>query len=241
MQFPHPTPAPSRLLVIEDDSLLADHLCSHLRQRHFAVSWHDTLQGGMALAARETFELILMDIMLPDGSGLDALARLRQSLRVPIILMSALGAEQDRIVGYSQGADDYLPKPFSMAELDVRIDALRRRIAYEREPRPVVETKARRLGLELDALNTDARLGGRSAGLTGAEFRILELLVQTPDEPVGKSFLYQQALHRPYSHHDRSLDMHVSHIRRKLQAIGYTAARLETIRGLGYMLKRSHP
>lgn len=225
-----------RILAIEDDPLLAAHLASHLGQRGFDVTLrHD---GGqiLDLVRSQSFDLILMDIMLPGSSGLEVLARLRERQRLPVILMSALGAEQDRIVGFSQGADDYLPKPFSMLEMDVRIDAVLRRVAYEQESgkAPVHDDPL----LVLDKQRCDACHDGAWADLSTTEYRILEVLLEHVGEVMSKAFLYQQAMHRAYSQHDRSLDMHVSRIRRKLQAVGYNGARIETVRGAGYVLTR---
>lgn len=232
---------PARILAIEDDPVLAGHLSSHLIQRGFQVTVLHELSQVLTMVQSQAPDLILLDIMLPDGSGLDVLARLRQRQRTPVILMSALGAEQDRITGFSQGADDYLPKPFSMGEMDVRIDALLRRVAYEREAHASPADAARSAGLQVDSAGTDVSFQAQWAGLTSTEYRILEILLHAQGEVQSKTFLYQQALHRPYSHHDRSLDMHVSHIRRKLHAIGYSAGRVETVRGMGYLFRPVAP
>lgn len=224
-------PPQRRILAVEDDPLLASHLCSHLQRSGFAVTLSHDGEAGLRLAQQDPFDLVLMDIMLPGLDGLSALQQLRQRKRVPVILMSALGAEQDRIAGFSQGADDYLPKPFSLGELSVRIEAILRRVAYERQaPNPPVG------GLSFDDGRADVCFNGRWAGLTPSEYRVLELLAGSPDEALSKAFLYQQALHRAYSAHDRALDMHVSHLRRKLQALGDTGLRLETVWGKGYLL-----
>lgn len=220
----------ARILAIEDDPLLASHLQGHLRQRGFDVTLSEDGEEGLALACAESFDLVLLDILLPGRNGLDVLNELRQQRGVPVILMSALGAEQDRIAGFNQGADDYLPKPFAMAEMEVRIDAILRRVAYERRQSSVVSN-----GLQLDDSRGDVRHEGQWAQLTSTEYRLLELFVRHTGEVQSKPFLYQQVLHRPYSQHDRSLDMHVSHIRRKLAAIGYQAGRLETAWGKGYL------
>lgn len=220
-----------RILAIEDDALLAGHLQRHLLQCGFAVTLQHDGQAGLAQACNEEFDLVLLDILLPGCNGLEALAELRRRRGVPVILMSALGAEQDRIAGFSQGADDYLPKPFAMAELEVRIAAILRRVAYERrrqEPAPGGR-------LQFDEQRGDVRYEGRWLQLTLTEFRLLELLASHPGEVLSKAFLYQQVLHRPFSAHDRVLDMHVSHIRRKLQGIGYLCGRLETVWGRGYL------
>lgn len=221
----------ARILAIEDDVLLASHLQQHLSQCGFAVTLQHDGATGLVQACNEEFDLVLLDILLPGRNGLEALAELRCRRSVPVILMSALGAEQDRIAGYSQGADDYLPKPFAMAELEVRIAAILRRVAYERR-RHEPATDGR---LQFDESRGDVCHEGRWAQLTLTEFRLLELLVAHSGEVLSKAFLYQQVLHRPFSAYDRVLDMHVSHIRRKLQGAGYLAGRLETVWGRGYL------
>ncbi|MGE7990556.1 response regulator transcription factor [Pseudomonas sp. NPDC089554] len=247
MQLAAAPQSPVRILAIEDDPVLSRHIEQHLGERGFAVTLRHEA-GDVAEQVREGgFDLVLLDILLPDGNGLERLAQLRQAQRVPVILMSALGAEQDRIVGFSQGADDYLPKPFSMAEMDVRIDALLRRVAYERQARAgheVQEAQAalsQALDLAFDPIRGDVCHAQRWAGLTSTEYRILETLLQAPGEVLSKTFLYQQALHRAYSIHDRGLDMHISHIRRKLQLIDYRTARVDTVRGAGYVLRCVQP
>jgi len=160
---------------------------------------------------------------------------LREQRSVPVILMSALGGEQDRIAGFSQGADDYLPKPFSMDEVKVRVAAVLRRVAYERREGQQVGLDPQ---LQFDEARMDVSLQGQRAELTQTEFRLLELFLRHPQAVMSKAFLYQQVLRRAYSRHDRSLDMHVSHLRRKLQALGYSAGRLETVWGKGYVFTR---
>ncbi|HBX57555.1 response regulator transcription factor [Pseudomonas sp. UBA2684] len=225
----------ARILAVEDDPLLAAHVQAHLQGSGFAVTLSHDGRQGLQLAEQEDFDLVLMDILLPGTNGLDALQQLRKRRGVPVILMSALGAEQDRIAGFSQGADDYLPKPFSLGELSVRIEAILRRVAYERRGQlpPPQDTR-----LQFDEGRADVRFAGQWAGLTPSEYRVLELLSRSLDEALSKPFLYQQALRRGYSVHDRSLDMHVSHIRRKLQALGETGLRLDTVWGKGYLLSR---
>ena len=223
----------ARILAVEDDPLLARHLQSHLMGCGFDVTLSHDGSEGLQLAESEDFDLILMDILLPGTNGLEALQRLRRQHSVPVLLMSALGDEQNRIAGFSQGADDYLPKPFSLGELSVRVEAILRRVAYERrEPQASVEGS----DLQFDEGRSDIAYRGDWVGLTPSEYRVLELLWRHSDEALSKPFLYQQALRRAYSQHDRSLDMHVSHIRRKLQAVGYEVARVNTVWGKGYVL-----
>lgn len=225
----------ARILAVEDDPLLASHLQAHLQDSGFNVTLSHDGSEGLRLAESEDFDLILMDILLPGTNGLEALQQLRKRRRVPVLLMSALGGEQNRIAGFSQGADDYLPKPFSLGELSVRVEAILRRVAYERQAQQPQQGDS---DLLFDEGRSDVAHGGRWAGLTLSEFRVLELLWRNMDEALSKAFLYQQALRRAYAQHDRSLDMHVSHIRRKLQSIGYAATRVDTVWGKGYVLVR---
>jgi two-component system response regulator PfeR len=180
-------------------------------------------------------ELILLDIMLPHHSGLNILARLRHGRGTPVILMSALGAEQDRITGFSQGADDYLPKPFSLAELDVRIDALLRRVAIDCGTR-TPPAAGRRSTLDFDTDVRDVSFNGRAAGLTSSELRLLYTLHEHRGEALSKAFLYQHVLHRPYTRLDRGLDVHVCNLRRKLAAIEVQGVRIDAVRHQGYVL-----
>ncbi|MEE9100600.1 MULTISPECIES: response regulator transcription factor [Pseudomonas] len=223
-----------RLLTIEDDPTLGAHLSSHLSERGFDVTWCQDGATGLAEARGGDYDLVLMDILLPGIGGLDILRRLRRERSVPVILMSALGAEQDRIAGFSQGADDYLPKPFSLAELSVRVDAVLRRVALERGLQAQVGSSD---GLQLDGDKADAGLDGRWAGLTATEFRLLETFLISQGEILSKAFLYQHVLHRAFTPHDRALDMHVSHLRRKLQGIGYLRHQLQTVWGKGYVFR----
>ncbi|WP_193075956.1 response regulator transcription factor [Pseudomonas sp. FME51] len=228
--MPPNLPTAARILAVEEDSLLASQLQIHLQRNGHSVT---LCEGGNALllAERGNFDLILLAILGPDGLGV--LEQLRRRSQVPVMLMSALGDEQNRIAGFNMGADDYLSKPFSIVELGVRVAAILRRVAYERQesvPQPGADE------LSFDEVHGDVMLTGNRAGLTASEYRVLQLLHQHMDQVLSKPLLYQQALRRGYARHDRSLDMHISHLRRKLQVIGYRAARLETVWGQGYML-----
>ncbi|MDH0301132.1 MULTISPECIES: response regulator transcription factor [unclassified Pseudomonas] len=221
------------ILAIEDDPVLGAYLQGELQRGGFEVTWCRNGLEGLEVAGQQVFDLVLMDILLPGLNGLDALARLRRHSATPVILMSALGAEADRICGFERGADDYLPKPFSFAELRVRIEAILRRVAFER--RALAPSQVESGQLHFDEQATDVSLAGAWAGLTPSEYRLLDTLHRSPDEVMSKPFLYQQVLQRGYSRHDRSLDMHVSQIRRKLKAIGYHERQIRTVWGKGYV------
>ena len=227
--------SPSRLLAIEDDPVLGAYLHEQLQRSGFEVVWCQNGQQGLALAQHEHFDVVLMDILLPGMNGLHVLTQLRQTHALPVILMSALGAEADRINGFQLGADDYLPKPFSLAELDVRIDALLRRVAIDCGTR-TPPAAGRRSTLDFDTDARDVRLNGVAAGLTSSEFRLLCTLHEHSGEALSKPFLYQHVLHRPYTRLDRGLDVHVCNLRRKLAAIDVQGMRIDAVRYQGYVL-----
>jgi two-component system response regulator PfeR len=224
-----------RILAIEDDLVLGAYVHEHLGRCGFQVTWCQNGLEGLSIARQQAFDLVLMDILLPGMNGLSVLTHLRESHSLPVILMSALGAEADRISGFRLGADDYLPKPFSMAELRVRIEAILRRVALDRRELPApINNDAQ--SLRFDDELCDVHYGEQWAGLTRSEYRLLETLSRNDDEVLSKAFLYQHVLQRGYAPHDRSLDMHISQIRRKLKAIGYSEREVRTVWGKGYVL-----
>ncbi|MBA1262563.1 response regulator transcription factor [Stutzerimonas stutzeri] len=223
-----------QILAIEDDPILGSHLKTSLEAHGFDVTLVDEGVNGLALASDMDFDLILLDVLLPELNGLELLARLRRSRNTPVLMMSALGSETDRIQGFHSGADDYLPKPFSIEELQVRIAAILRRVDYEKTPPAAAEDDV----LLFDDQSSDLRHEGRRIGLTSTEYRLLKLLHESIGEVLSKPFLYQQVLHRGFSQHDRSLDMHISNIRRKLSREGVNRVRLESVWGKGYLLSR---
>jgi len=223
---------PTSLLLAEDDPRLRQDLERHFLSRDFQV--HACASGTQAMAAiqRSRFDLVLLDIMLPGIDGLSLLDELRRQQAMPVMLMSALGAEQDRISGFTRGADDYLPKPFSLAELDARVDALLRRVAFDRGT--VLHGGAGKLLLDQD--RQDVVHHGKAAGLTASEFRLLATLCAHPGEALSKAFLYQTVLHRAYTRLDHGLDVHVCNLRRKLADIDAQHLQIQAVRGQGYIL-----
>ncbi|WP_428553373.1 response regulator transcription factor [Pseudomonas edaphica] len=225
------------ILAIEDDPVLGAYVHEQLGRCGFQVTWCQNGQQGLQMARDQVFDVVLMDILLPGMDGLSILTRLRQHHATPVILMSALGAEADRISGFRLGADDYLPKPFSMVELRVRIEAILRRVALDRRPLPLrLPARDDARSLRFDDELYDVFFQEHWAGLTRSEYRLLETLHRSADEVLSKAFLYQHVLQRGYAPHDRSLDMHISQIRRKLKAIGYSEREVRTVWGKGYVL-----
>ncbi len=220
------------LLLVEDDSRLRLDLERHFCQRGFSVTTCANGDQGLVAVHQNDFDLVLLDIMLPGVDGLSLLDSLRSQRATPVMLMSALGAEQDRITGFTRGADDYLPKPFSLAELDARIDALLRRVNLDRaRAAPPVQGS-----LQFDDELQDVSRHGEHAGLTHSEYRLLATLNAHAGEALSKSFLYQSVLHRAYTRLDRGLDVHVCNLRRKLAAIGAQQVQIQAVRGQGYIL-----
>ncbi|KSF73136.1 response regulator transcription factor [Pseudomonas paraeruginosa] len=226
-----PAPAP-RLLLVEDDPRLREDLDAHFRQRGFHVTVCGDGSHGLEAAGREAFDLVLLDIMLPGLDGLALLESLRREQATPVMLMSALGAEQDRISGFTRGADDYLPKPFSLAELDARTDALLRRVRLDRQP-PAPRQDTR---LAFDEQAREVFHEGLPAGLTPSEYRLLAILREHAGEALSKPFLYRSVLHRNYTRLDRGLDVHICNLRRKLAAIAVRHLQIQAVRGQGYLL-----
>ncbi|WP_272963126.1 response regulator transcription factor [Alcanivorax jadensis] len=228
---------PSRLLVIEDDAVLSAHLHDFLSERRYQVTLCADGTLGLAAASSDDFDLVLLDILLPGLNGLELLGQLRHRSPVPVIVVSALGDEQARIQGLIGGADDYLPKPFSMAELAVRVEAVLRRVSMERH-RTVSSNSVG--GLVLEEPSETACYRQRDLGLTTTEFRLLQVLLEHHDQVLSKPFLYQTVLYRGCGRHDRSLDLHVSHLRRKLRDAGAPESSVRTVWGQGYTLITEH-
>ncbi|MCF5054528.1 response regulator [Pseudomonas syringae] len=225
------------ILTIEDDPVLGAYVHEHLGRCGFDVTWCQNGQQGLQMARDRVFDVVLMDILLPGLDGLSVLTHLRESHSIPVILMSALGAEADRVSGFRLGADDYLPKPFSMIELRVRIEAILRRVALDRRPlSSLAPMRDDARTLRFDDELCDVFYQAHWASLTRSEYRLLETLHRNSEEVLSKAFLYQHVLQRGYAPHDRSLDMHISQIRRKLKAIGYTEREVRTVWGKGYVL-----
>jgi len=225
-----------RILAIEDDPVLGQHLHAFLNREGFEVTLCADGRQGLALAQAYDFDLVLLDILLPGLNGLDVLQSLHRDKGTPVILLSALGEEQDRTTGFTYGADDYVPKPFSMTELNARINAVLRRIQLERRLARQQPPEEDGGPLYFSPRRNDARYAQHWLDLTDSEFRLLRLLWQYRGEVLDKRTLYRQVLHRDYSAGDRSLDMHISHIRRKLQLANCTVLNILTLRNQGYRL-----
>ena len=228
----------AHILIVDDDEELVHMLCEYLRRDGFTVeSCHDAEQAIPHLASTST-DLVILDVMLPGRSGLDLLRQLvPQYPTVGFIMLTARGDAVDRIVGLELGADDYLPKPFDPRELSARIRAVLRR----RDPSGGTPDRSMQsvFGcLNLDLAHKQARVHDQTLSLTTAEFRVLHRLIQTPGEAVARSTLTEYALGRMLTLYDRSIDTHVSNLRRKLEQAGAKDIRIQSVRGSGYEIMK---
>jgi DNA-binding response OmpR family regulator len=225
----------ARVLLVDDDRELCQMLTEYLDAERFAVtSVHD---GGDALAELKAndFEILILDVMLPSVGGFDVLRKLGASYPTPILMLTARGDDVDRIVGLELGADDYLSKPFNPRELVARIRAILRR-ANNRGARGGVPDE---LALGPIILNTgmhQVRVADVPVALTGAEFRVLELLMRSAGQVISREAMTEQALGRKLVPYDRSIDTHISNLRRKLDLEVGTNPEIKNVRGSGYTL-----
>ena len=219
------------ILLIDDDKDLCDLLLTYLRREGFVIDAMHAFDRGHWEQLRDRTDLVVLDIGLPGLSGLDVLRMLRRESTVPILMLTARGDDIDRIVGLELGADDYLPKPCNPRELAARMRAILRR--SEREASTPRDGVLRASGVELDPATRRVTRGEQPVMLTSTEFNVLERLMRDAGQPVTKDILMRDALGRRLQPFDRSIDTHVSSIRRKLGD-----DLLETVRGVGYQFVR---
>ncbi len=222
----------SNILIVDDDRELSEMLKEFLAPDHFDLTACLSAEEGLQALQEESFNLLILDIMLPGMSGIDLLKQVRQFSDIPIIMLTARGDDIDRILGLEFGADDYLSKPFNPRELLARIKAIMRRSKSG-------ASRDRRLSvgsIELDARSRRVSSGGAQIHLTGTEFELLRCLAESPGEIVSKERLSRQALGRRHMPYDRSIDTHISNIRGKLADAGVSSPSIQSRRGVGYCL-----
>jgi two-component system response regulator CpxR len=190
---------------------------------------------GLERALSGEHALVVLDVMLPGMNGLDVLRKLRASSTVPVLLLTARGQDVDRIVGLELGADDYLPKPFNPRELVARIRAILRRARGEAAEKQVPQTSVRVGDVELSPATRTVLRGGEAVDLTAVEFNLLDVLLREAGRVVTRDELAKIALGRLFSPYDRSIDMHISKLRKKLGEDGKGGERIKTVRGVGYI------
>ena len=220
-----------RILIVDDDEELAGLLSELLTREGFRVDMqHDGLKG-LAAALGGGYDLMVLDVMLPGLDGFEILRRVRRESRLPVLMLTARGEDEDRIIGLELGADDYLPKPFNTRELVARVRAIMRRLE-ERRPGEKFEVN----GITIDPGTREVTRGGTPVEVTTFEFDILETLMRAAGRVVSRDDLMEELYGRKATPFDRSVDMHISHLRKKLEI---DKPLIKTVRGVGYQFVRS--
>ena len=214
-----------QVLIIDDDTELCALLKEFLEREDFRVTVENDGLRGLERAQAGHFDLIVLDLMLPGLDGFSLLKRLRTKSRVPVLMLTARGEDEDRIVGLDLGADDYLAKPFNPRELLARIRAILRRVQIRSKGRIEVN------GVVIDPGTREVFCDQRPVEMTTLEFDILETLVRSAGCVVSRDALMESMYNRKATPFDRSIDMHVSHLRRKLET---SRTLIKTVRGVGY-------
>jgi len=222
--------SPVRLLLIEDDQETADEIVSEFSDAGYEVRHASDGPEGLALAGSGNFDIIIMDRMLPGLDGLAVLGALRQTqVQTPVMLMSALGDVDERVRGLKAGGDDYLTKPFVMAELVARMEALLRRPPLSRE------TVLKVGPLEMDLIERTVRRGIRDIELLPREFKLLEYLMRRPGQVLTRAMLLENVWNYRFIAETNLVDVHVGKLRKKIDAPG-EAPMIQSVRGSGFML-----
>jgi two-component system, OmpR family, response regulator RegX3 len=223
----------NRVLVVDDEPAIRDAISYALRAEGFDVELADDGEKGLEAALEGRHDVVVLDLMLPGMPGMEVCRRIRAESPIPIIMLTAKGAEVDRVLGLEIGADDYVTKPFSMAELVGRIRATLRRRELDRSGTP---QKLRVGSLELDPLRHEARVEGEPKRLTPSEFKLLLLLAEQPERVFSRREIMQHLWDSEYVGDQRACDIHISNLRQKLERDPGRPERIVTIRGVGYKL-----
>jgi len=223
----------NKVLIIDDDEELCDLVSEYLTVEGFeTTSVHDG-EVGLDRALSGEYDLAILDVMLPKINGFDVLRNLRAKSGLPVLMLTARGDDMERIVGLEIGADDYLPKPFNPRELVARLRAILRRASDDGDPAPAEKLAVD--DLELSASSRSVRRTGEELPVTSVEFDLLSALLRDAGKVVKKEDLSENVLERRLSPYDRSLDMHISNLRKKLGLRADGSERIKTVRSVGYI------
>lgn len=219
------------ILIVDDDTELTDLLVQYLEPEGFNVVCVHDGESAVRRALNQSFDAIVLDVMLPVQNGFEVLKAIREHLETPVLMLTARGDDVDRIVGLEIGADDYLPKPCNPRELVARLRAILRRTQKIPAPRPHIEHH----GIAVDCSRRLVTHNNEPMELTNAEFNILEMLIKSPGQAFSKEELTEYALGRKYTAYDRSIDVHISNLRNKLGNDQKGEPLVKTVRGFGYL------
>ncbi len=223
----------SRILIIDDDEELCELVSEYLGVEGFEVACVNDGEAGLSAALSGEHDMAILDVMLPKMNGFDVLRKLRETSKLPVLMLTARGDDMERIVGLEIGADDYLPKPFNPRELAARLRAILRRTAAPADDDGTASIEVE--DVIVSPASRTATLGGVDVGLTSVEFGILHELLNSAGKVVKKEDLSEAVLERKLSPYDRSLDMHISNLRKKLGVRSDGSERIKTVRSVGYI------
>jgi len=224
-----------KILIIDDDEELCELVSEYLTVEGFQATAVNDGVAGLEKASSGEYDMAILDVMLPRMNGFEVLRNLREKSRLPVLMLTARGDDMERIVGLEIGADDYLPKPFNPRELVARLRAIMRRINGGEDGAIAPGEKLQVGDVELSASSRSAKLSGEELNLTSVEFDLLMELVKQAGKVVRKEDLSERVLERKLSPYDRSLDMHISNLRKKLNNHPDGSERIKTIRSVGYI------
>lgn len=223
------------ILVVDDDVEMTEMLGEYLEPEGFVIEVCHDGDSGLKLALQPNWHLIVLDVMLPRLNGFEVLRRLRESSQVPVIMLTARGDAIDRVVGLQSGADDYLPKPFDPQEFVARVKAILRRTAPSALKPPEMEDVVALADVTLDSRARTVRRAGAHVELTSAEFALLRVFLRAPGRVLSREELFREVLDREFSVFDRSIDNHVSSLRKKLGPRPDGRERIRSVRNAGYI------
>ncbi|HCS13045.1 MAG: DNA-binding response regulator [Zetaproteobacteria bacterium CG06_land_8_20_14_3_00_59_53] len=226
------------ILLIDDDTELTDLMRRFLAHEGFNVDSASDGASGLERMLAESFDLAVIDVMMPGKNGMDVLRELRSFSQLPVIMLTARGEEMDRIIGLELGADDYIPKPCNPRELAARIRAVLRRAEGGRVDEKAAEAPQMKMIATFEWHPQSRRIleNGEEIMLTSSEYNILGVLLRHAGEVVEKDALTEQALGKRHGPFDRTLDVHIGRIRKKLSPLGNGEPRIKTVRGVGWLL-----
>jgi two-component system OmpR family response regulator len=227
-----------QILLIDDDIILSGMLKEYLDAEQFITTTVTTGEAGIAAALSGHFDALILDVMLPDISGVAVLGKIRQSCNIPVIMLTAKGDNIDRIVGLELGADDYVTKPYDARELLARLRAVLRR-SHNETPKQQINDTFSIDALKLFKKQHRVEWQGQPFELTTTEFSILEMLLANQDRIVTKDELSERIMGRRREIYDRSIDVHISNLRLKLLQVAKQAIMIETVRGVGHRLRKA--
>ncbi|MBA3364482.1 MAG: response regulator transcription factor [Actinobacteria bacterium] len=223
-----------RVLVVDDDPGIVDVVTYALRREGFNAEARSDGESALAALRSEPYDVLILDLMLPGLSGLDVCRRLRAESRIPILMLTAKDAELDRVLGLELGADDYVSKPFSVAELVSRVRAILRRREFDREESG---GSVRHVGgVKLDLARHQVTADGEPVQLTPSEFKLLSLLAQQPERVFTRRQIMEYLWESPYVGDQHACEVHISNLRRKVEKDPARPERILTVRGIGYKL-----